>query len=52
MQYRYVICDRREGTLELTVTGIDSDDAYEELSIAAAENNCQDWEIEEEHEIK
>lgn len=48
--YKYVIYDRYEGRLELTVTGYNADDAYEQLCIAAAENNCQDWEIEEEYE--
>jgi hypothetical protein len=50
MYIKYVIYDRCEGRLELTVTGYNSDDAYEQLCIAAAENNCQDWEIEEEYE--
>jgi len=50
MLYTYVIDDIREGRLTLSVTGYNKDDAYEQLSIAAAENNCQDWEIEEEYE--
>lgn len=50
MKYRYVIYDRREGRLTLHVYAYNADDAYDELCIAAAENNCQDWEIEEEYE--
>ena len=50
MYYKYVIKDRYEGYVTFTVTAYNKDDAYEELCIAAAENGCQDWEIEEEYE--
>lgn len=50
MVYKFVIRDRREGKLTFTITEVTYDQAYDELSIAAAENNCQDWEIEEEYE--
>lgn len=50
MFYKFVIRDRCEGKLTISITEDSYDKAYDVLCIAASENNCQDWEIEEEYE--
>lgn len=52
MLYKFVIIDRCEGKLTFNITGGTYYQVYDELCVAAAENNCQDWEIEEEYEYE